>query len=84
MRHRGLAVAIFTGFAIVVIAATEPAPEATGGSTMKRASTRPLSCRLNLRHQWRRYFTEDGARYQACAKCGKEMSPDPRTPLAGW
>jgi hypothetical protein len=84
MRHTGLAVAIFTGFATMFIAATEPAPEAIGGSTMKRASTRPLSCRLNLRHQWRRYFTEDGARYQACAKCGKEMPPDPRTPLTGW
>jgi hypothetical protein len=72
MRHSGFAIVILTGFAAVFIAATEPAPEAIGGSTTKKVSTRPLSCRLNLRHQWRTYFTEDGARYQACAKCGKD------------
>ena len=57
------------------LALTEPAPEVIGESTMKKASTRPLSCRLHLWHQWRRHFTEDGARYKACAKCGKELPP---------
>jgi hypothetical protein len=57
------------------LALTEPTPEAIGGSTMKKASTKPLSCRLNLRHQWRSYVTEDGGRYRACAKCGKELPP---------
>jgi hypothetical protein len=57
------------------LALTEPAPEAIGESTMKKVSTRPLRCRLNLRHQWRRYFTEDGGRYKACATCGKELPP---------
>jgi hypothetical protein len=50
----------------------EPAPATIGGSTLKNVPTRPLSCRLNLRHHWRRYFTEDGDRYQACARCGKD------------
>jgi hypothetical protein len=58
------------------LALTEPAPETIGESTMKKVSTRPpLSCRLHLWHQWRRHFTEDGARYKACAKCGKELPP---------
>ena len=56
-------------------ALTEPAPDAIGESTMKKVATRPLSCRLHLWHQWRRHFTEDGARYKACAKCGKELPP---------
>lgn len=54
-------------------ALTEPAPDAIGESTMKKATTRPLSCRLHLWHQWRRYFTEDGGRYKTCTKCGKEL-----------
>jgi len=64
------------------LALTEPAPDAIGESTMKKVSTRPLSCRLNLRHQWRRYFTEDGARYLACAKCGKELPPPSIWPIS--
>jgi hypothetical protein len=35
----------------------------------------PLTCRLNIRHSWRSFSTEDGARYSACTKCGKEK-PD--------
>ena len=58
------------------LALSESAPEAIGESTMKKVPTRtPLSCRLHLWHQWRRCFTEDGARYKACAKCGKELPP---------
>lgn len=54
-------------------ALTEPAPATTGDSTMKTIPTHPLSCRLHLRHHWRRCFSEDGARYIACTKCGKEQ-----------
>jgi hypothetical protein len=32
----------------------------------------PLTCRLNLRHTWRSFSTEDGYRYKACATCGKD------------
>ena len=35
----------------------------------------PLTCRLNLWHSWRSSTTEDGSRYIACTKCGKEK-PD--------
>jgi hypothetical protein len=34
---------------------------------------RPMMCRLNLHHHWRRYSTEDGSnRYWACDRCGKD------------
>jgi hypothetical protein len=33
---------------------------------------RPLSCRLNLRHQWETFRTEDGKPYQRCQRCGKD------------
>lgn len=34
---------------------------------------RPMMCRLNLHHHWRRYSTEDGGnRYWACDRCGKD------------
>jgi hypothetical protein len=32
----------------------------------------PLSCRLNLRHQWTTVRTEDGGRYRRCRRCGKD------------
>jgi hypothetical protein len=33
---------------------------------------RALLCRTHLHHLWRIYSTEDGNRYRACARCGKE------------
>jgi hypothetical protein len=33
---------------------------------------RPWPCALNLRHRWYLEHTEDGHRYLACARCGKE------------
>jgi hypothetical protein len=35
----------------------------------------PLACRANLWHTWRTFKTDDGGRYRACAKCGKDL-PD--------
>jgi hypothetical protein len=32
----------------------------------------PLSCLLNLRHQWTTVRTEDGGRYRRCQRCGKD------------
>jgi hypothetical protein len=46
-----------------------------GEEAMTQLRTIPLRCRLNLWHTWRRFSTEDGARYSACAKCRKEK-PD--------
>jgi hypothetical protein len=52
----------------------QPALATPGGNTMMTPPTRPLSCRLHLWHHWRRYFTEDGGRYKACSRCGRELS----------
>lgn len=38
---------------------------------------KPLMCRLNIRHAWRWDSTEDGARYEHCAKCGRDRSDFP-------
>jgi hypothetical protein len=54
-------------------ALTDTAPVTIGERTLENVPTRPLSCRLNLWHRWRRCFTEDGGRYIACARCGKEQ-----------
>lgn len=35
---------------------------------------RDVLCRLNLHHTWRTVSTEDGSRYQRCARCGKDES----------
>lgn len=32
----------------------------------------PLGCRTNLHHVWAGFSTEDGGRYRACARCGKD------------
>jgi hypothetical protein len=32
---------------------------------------RPLACRLNLYHRWRKGNTDDGSLYVYCRKCGK-------------
>lgn len=55
-------------------ALTERTFATIGGITMNTNQRRPLSCRLHLKHHWRRCFTEDGARYTACTNCGKVLS----------
>lgn len=47
----------------------------TKESEMAERPATPLLCRLHLRHQWRRFQTEEGDRYTACVKCGKEHRP---------
>jgi hypothetical protein len=37
-----------------------------------QAPARPLLCRLNLRHKWKRHSTEDGQRYLRCVRCDKD------------
>ncbi len=39
---------------------------------MTDARRTPLMCRLNLRHRWKVFSTEDGNRWKGCARCGKE------------
>jgi hypothetical protein len=54
-------------------AVTTPEYLAGGLDTMtSKTSTRPLLCRLNLHHEWKRRTTEDGGRYRQCALCGKD------------
>lgn len=44
---------------------------------------KPLMCRLNVRHRWRWDSTEDGQRYEHCAKCGKDRADFPEDPSGG-
>jgi hypothetical protein len=37
----------------------------------KRTTRPPLTCRLNLHHDWRTETTEDGHRYRECIACHK-------------
>ena len=36
--------------------------------------SRPLLCRLNLRHVWAWHSTDDGERYRRCVRCDKDDS----------
>lgn len=45
--------------------------------------TRPLACRLNLRHHWHMESTEDGSRYRRCTRCGKDDPHIGHGPLDG-
>lgn len=45
--------------------------------------TRPLVCRLNLRHHWHVEATEDGSRYRRCTRCGKDDPHIGHGPLDG-
>jgi hypothetical protein len=62
-------------------ALSEAGAASIGESTMTKPQA-PLSCRLHLRHDWRTHHTEDGNRYIACKKCGKDMPP-PSLPYPG-
>jgi hypothetical protein len=44
----------------------------------------PITCRMNLRHRWRTYSTEDGSRYRRCARCGKDHNNIGNGPADGW
>ncbi len=33
---------------------------------------KPLLCRLNIHHVWRRHRTADGETYRECERCGKD------------
>jgi hypothetical protein len=40
--------------------------------TMNTTTRRPLMCRLNLHHHWRKATTDDGSRFLQCSSCGKD------------
>ena len=46
-----------------------------GGEEAMQQPRIPLSCRANFWHTWRTFKTEDGGRYKACVKCGRDL-PD--------
>ena len=50
-------------------------PEAIGEHNEEGLDSPPTQLPLHLWHQWRRYFTEGGARYKACGTRGKELPP---------
>ena len=41
-------------------------------------STKPLLCRLNVHHSWRKQYNPMGESYRRCRKCGKDDFGDPR------
>jgi hypothetical protein len=43
--------------------------------------TVPLLCRLGLKHHWHWESTEDGQRFERCARCGKDSNRAPRGPF---
>jgi uncharacterized membrane protein len=45
--------------------------------------TKPVLCRVNLRHRWEWAHTPDGERYVRCARCHKERSSGGGTWTAG-
>ena len=48
---------------------------------MPTTHTVPLLCRLGLKHHWHWESTEDGQRYECCARCGKDSNRAPRGPF---
>lgn len=38
----------------------------------REMDTKPLLCRLNLRHHWTWQTNEDGKRFRLCSRCGKD------------
>ena len=42
---------------------------------MTMLRSKPLLCRLNIRHHWERQINPDGGRYERCTKCGEDRVP---------
>ena len=53
------------------------------GSQQPPAHRRGLGCLTNTHHIWKSYSTDDGGRYRACERCGKEYVNTGRTPMVG-
>lgn len=47
-------------------------PEGKGENMLTIVPRKPLLCVLNVRHHWEIQYTDDGNRYQRCARCGKD------------
>ena len=53
-------------------AVSAPAAQVAGADVVIHAPSQPLACRMHLYHRWKVCTTDDGRRYLACAKCGKD------------
>ena len=42
---------------------------------MTMLRSKPLLCRLNIRHHWEWQISPDGGRYERCTKCGEDRLP---------
>ena len=73
-KQLGPAARVFAASWALRSALTEPAPASIGGTTVIRTPAPPLSCRLRLWHKWQWVTTEDGGRYEACMRCGRDRS----------
>jgi hypothetical protein len=56
-------------------AVTTTVRPSSGDVVTTQTPRRPLLCVLDLQHAWLTRSTEDGGRYRACRKCGKESNP---------
>lgn len=54
-----------------------------GGPQPAPQGRRPVGCRTNTHHVWSMFSTDDGNRYRACVRCGKEYVNTGRTPMLG-
>jgi hypothetical protein len=48
------------------------APPSMAESVTVAVARKPLICRLNIRHRWKREHAEDGSLYWRCARCGRD------------
>ena len=44
------------------------------------AAHRPILCRTNSHHHWRRYTSPENVAFELCDRCGKEKDPIELTP----
>lgn len=62
-------------YAWVLRSALNSAPATIGEEAVSHLPAIPLTCRLNLRHKWRMFSTEDGSNhYWVCAICDRKKS----------
>ena len=52
-------------------------PHREGKTMLTILRSKPLLCRLNIRHHWEEQSSPDGERYQRCSKCGKDRMDYP-------
>ena len=77
----GMPVRRQTAHALRILASSWSLRRATRNPNRERRTlmtmlrSKPLLCRLNLRHHWQWQSGPDGDRYERCTKCGEDRLP---------